>query len=335
VKAVVIGGTAFVGRAVVEHLSLAGHEVHVFHRGTTNPPRPEGVQEIIGDRRDLFDFRPQFQSIGPEVVIDMINMTEHHAQATNDTFSGIAARQVVISSQDVYRTYARGTGREPGPPDPVPITEDSPLRESLYPYRDATDERFEWSRDYEKIMVERVALAEPSLPATVLRLPAVYGPGDYQHRLLGYLSRMIDNRPAIVVERGMAEWRWTRGYVDNVAAAVRLAAESDATAGQVFNVGEASALTEIEWIQAIGRAAGWQGKIAVVQDERFASGLNTAQSWEADTSRFRLALGFEDPIPLDDGLRHTVEWERANVPEGFHVSPHQYEAEDEVIAQIT
>jgi nucleoside-diphosphate-sugar epimerase len=39
-------------------------------------------------------------------------------------------------------------------------------------------------------------------PVTILRLPALYGPGDKRHRLFPYLKRMDDVRPAILVERG-------------------------------------------------------------------------------------------------------------------------------------
>ena len=61
------------------------------------------------------------------------------------------------------------------------------------------------------------------LPGTVLRLPTVYGPGDYQHRLFEYLKRMDDGRPAIPLGEGVASWRWTHGYVEDVALAVVLA----------------------------------------------------------------------------------------------------------------
>ena len=58
---------------------------------------------------------------------------------------------------------------------------------------------------------------QADLPATVLRLPAVYGPGDTQHRLRAYLRQMDDGRPSIPLPDGQADWRWTRGYVENVA----------------------------------------------------------------------------------------------------------------------
>src|SRR5436190_8561175 len=87
-------------------------------------------------------------------------------------------------------------------------------------------------------------LNAPELPGTVLRLPAVYGPGDRQHRLFPYVQRMHDGRPAILLEHGRASWRWTRGYVENVARAIALAVVQEHATGLIYNVGEAEALTE-------------------------------------------------------------------------------------------
>jgi nucleoside-diphosphate-sugar epimerase len=107
-------------------------------------------------------------------------------------------------------------------PDAVPLAEDAPLRDTRYPYR-GTGLPFEHADDYEKVLVEQVLLTEPDLPATLLRLPAVYGPGDPQHRLRPYLQRMVDGRPGILLQKEQAAWRWTRGYVGKVAAAIALA----------------------------------------------------------------------------------------------------------------
>ena len=331
---VVIGGTAFIGPPLVSRLAAGGHSVTVFHRGTTDADLPDGVRELLGDRRDLFSYRKQLTSPPPDAVVDMVCMTEHHARTTLDTFSGLAGRLVVISSGDVYRAFGRLHGSEPGPPDPVPLTEDSPLREKLHLYHDQAAEGFEWQRDYEKIMVERVAREDPALPATVLRLPAVYGPGDYQHRLFGYARRMADDRNVILLDEGIAQWRWSRGYVENVADAIALAAAHDAAAGRIYNVGEQHAFSELEWVQRIGDVVGWHGKIAVVGGGRMSMEMNTEQHWVTDTSRIRAELGYEEAVELDDGIRRTVEWELSNadVPEGG--LQHEYEAEDGLLAEL-
>ena len=46
----VLGGTRFLGRHIVEELSWRGHRVVCFHRGRTACELPEGVREIYGDR---------------------------------------------------------------------------------------------------------------------------------------------------------------------------------------------------------------------------------------------------------------------------------------------
>ena len=112
--------------------------------------------------------------------------------------------------------------------------------------------------DYEKILVERTVMGDPDLPGTVLRLPAVYGPGDGQHRLFGYLKRMDDRRPALLMEEGQLQWRWSRGYVENVAAAIVRAVVDERATGRIYNVAEPEALPEAEWVRTIGEAAGWR-----------------------------------------------------------------------------
>ena len=84
----------------------------------------------------------------------------------------ITKRVVAISSADVYRAYGRLHGSEPGATEPVPLTEDAPLRERLYPYRGEFGGRLD---DYDKIPVERAFSSEPDVRCTILRLPAVYG----------------------------------------------------------------------------------------------------------------------------------------------------------------
>lgn len=188
-RVLIIGGTRFVGPYVVGRLVEEGHEVAIFNRGETETvPLPEGVRRVRGDRWNLVSFADEFWRLAPDVVLDMIPMNEQEARDVVDVFRGIARRVVAVSSGDVYRAYDRVTGRDPGLPDPVPLDENAPLREKLYPYKG------EGAEEYEKILVEEVVMEESGLSGTVLRLPAVYGPGDHQHRLFPYLKRMDDGQ---------------------------------------------------------------------------------------------------------------------------------------------
>src|SRR5215471_16771798 len=131
-RILILGGTSLTGPYAVRRLHAIGHDVTVFHRGEHETDLPAGVPHLHGD----FAHLPREASDpAPDVVVHMWAMTEIDAESLVKRFRGVASRAVVISSGDVYRAYGRLTGLEPGAPDPIPLTEDAPLRESRYPYR--------------------------------------------------------------------------------------------------------------------------------------------------------------------------------------------------------
>ena len=331
-----IGGTGFIGPQVVGRLVEMGHEVTVFHRGETRAELPEGVNEIHGDRRDLASFAADFKTAAPDVVLDMIAYTETDARALVGVFRGVARRAVVLSSADVYGAYGRLLRLESGAPAADPLAEDAPVRANLYPYRARAAGPDDFKYHYEKILVERAVMSEAALPGTVLRLPAVYGPGDRQHRLFGYLKRMDDGRPFVMLGYGQARWRWTRGYVSNVADAVALAVTNEGAAARIYNVGETDALTESEWVRALGRAAGWDGQIVIVPEdslpEHIASPVDYDHHLATDTRRIRAELGYSERAPREEALRRTIESERANPPAETSSLEAEYAAEDAALA---
>jgi nucleoside-diphosphate-sugar epimerase len=192
----------------------------------------------------------------------------------------------------------------------VPLAEDAPLRERLFPYRCERGPDMARLHDYDKILVER-AVAEVS--ATILRLPAVYGPHDYRGRVREHLAPMMAGEEEIALDAAQASWRWTRAHVDEVARAISLAIESPAATGRTYNVGEADALTEREWVEAIGRAAGWRGQVVAkpaseIPPEREAARFDFAQDWTLDTRRIRHELGFREERTREEAIASTVEW---------------------------
>jgi nucleoside-diphosphate-sugar epimerase len=330
VRILVIGGTGFIGPFLVRRLAAMGHQVTVLHRGATKADLP--AEEILGSRADLADIRPR-----TDIVIDLILSSGGQAEAMMQVFRGKAQRVVAASSMDVYRACGVLHGSEDGPLEPVPLTESSPLRTRLETYPPPLvkmlQQAFGWlDEKYDKIPVERAVLGDPELPGTVLRLPMIYGPGDRLHRFHPIVRRIDDGRQAILMEEGMAAWRSPRGYVENVATAIALAAVSERGAGRIYNVAERPAFSELEWAQRIARAAGWNGHFVVLPKDRVPQHLqqpgNTAQHWEADSTRIREELGYRETVPLDDAVERTIEWERRNPPGEFNLHRFDYAAED-------
>jgi nucleoside-diphosphate-sugar epimerase len=307
VRILLVGGTGFVGGAVLRRLLTKGHEVAAFHRGESSG----GAHTIRGDRRELPAYRDAFRTFGPEVVLDTIAYTRADAEGLAQAFRGLTPRLVVLSSQDVYAAYGRLLRLEGGAPDSALLSEDAPLRSSRFPYR-AISKPGEMAFDYEKIQVEQAVSGRADISATVLRLPFVYGPGDRQRRLKPYLEGMA--QPRMPLDRAKAAWRSSRGYVEDVAEAIAVACVDPRAAGRTYNLGEPDPLTEADWVSAIGQAAGWEGAVHLVPREELPEGLaepyDFAHDLASDTRRIRDELGFREPVGRAEGLRRTVAWER-------------------------
>lgn len=326
---VVLGGTRFIGPHVVRGLIEAGHEVTVFHRGQTEVELPSSVRHVHGAFEELKRRLPELRNPAPDVVIDMVPYIAKSGGHGVLQFKGIARRGLVVTSCDVYRAFARFWRSEPGPPDPLPLTEESPLRAKAAPDRGPVHV------DFDNVEVEEQVLGDVHFPVTSLRLPATYGPGDAQHRLYELVRRMDDERPAILVDERFADWRWVRGYVEDVAAAIALAASHERASGRVYNVAQPEAYSETLWARMVGDAHGWLGEILAVPTELLPESLrpdfDERQEYVVSSERIRDELGYEERVPLTEGLRRTIEWERANPPEEFVPD---YEAEDRALARL-
>ena len=233
-RILIIGGTRLSGPFLVRNLLRLGHRVLLFHRGNNRSNIPAGVEQILApphpgaspDRYQLRNFAEAFRAFEPDVAIHMIAFTREDAEIFIETFRGVATRAVVPSSSDVYRVMGILNRTESGPPVPVPINENGPLRDKLSIHGEGNEKRW----------VEQVVLSDPKLPTTVLRLPAIYGPGSYRHN--DWIKRMLDDRPAIIIGTGEAKFRFTHSFAEDIGLATTLAAIDERAAGRIYNVGE-------------------------------------------------------------------------------------------------
>jgi nucleoside-diphosphate-sugar epimerase len=341
-KVLIIGASGFMGPHVVSDLLRRGHEVATLDRGTSPVQLPEQVTIISGNRNDLAASKEQIAKFAPEAVVDMILSSRRQAAQLMDSMRGIARRVVAVSSADVYRACGILHRFESGPLQQVPLTEDSELRtkQDVYPPEmiQQLKQIFGWLDDeYDKIPVEKIILSDPELPGTVLRLPMVYGPGDRLHRFWPYLKRMDDQRPAILLQDDLARWRSPRGYVENVAAAIALAAVDDRAAGRIYNVAEAESFSEEEWVRKIADSVGWSGAIVALPKDDMPAHLRVPyrceQDWTVSAERIRRELGYAEQIPKKIAFERTIAWEREHPSDAWR-HMFNYEAEDQVWKQL-
>lgn len=336
-RVLVLGGTNFIGPHVVRRLHHEGHEITVFHRGLHEPDLPSGVRHVHSSKAAIpfLHFPAELTEPAPDLVLHMFPVGNEDTWAAVARFAGATRRMVAISSGDVYRAYGRLIGLEPGPPEPEPLAEDAPLRDVLFPYRSNVSGPSDWAYHYDKILAERALFAGP-IPATVLRLPAVYGPGDPQRRFRPYIKRMQDDRPGIPMDAAQAQWRWTHGYVENVAEAIARAVTDERSTGRVYNLGELVVPTMAERVAEMGVLAGWRGKVVPLPAARVPAHLRppyqASQNLVMDTRRLRAELGFTESISSEDGMRRTIAWEQANPLPTGDPGPELYAAEAAALA---
>src|SRR2546430_8210836 len=137
---------------------------------------------------------------------------------------------------------------------------------------------------------------------------------------------------ANLLKEAGAQWRWTHGYVENVADAIALAVTDGRFAGQIYNVGEPFTFTMAEWIAMIGKIAGWQGRVVLVPHGRLPEplrfGIKAEQDIVVDSSRIRRELGYKERVDVEEALRRTIAWERENPPKEIDPREFDYVTED-------
>ncbi len=336
-RILIIGGTQFIGPYVVKALDQRGHEVILFNRGKTICSFPFQITSILGDRSDLLAFKDKFSALNLDVVIDMIPYSENDARQLANTFRGITQRIVIISSCDVYKAYDRLWKVFNDSLVAVPLTEKAELREHLYPYRKTlAPTEHDWRYDYDKMLVENIIRSDEDITSTILRLPMVYGPGDYS-RIHPYLTRMDDNRP-ILLDEQHADWHVSRGYVEDIAHAITLAALDKRSGNRIYNIGEVYAYSETEWIEHIGRVAGWKNRIIKIPRQKLPLHLLEPDlAWEQDlvmdTQLIRNELNYKELNSFEKAMQESIGWLRNNKAQ-IDNKLFDYDAEDKVINSL-
>ncbi len=178
------------------------------------------------------------------------------------------SRLVYVSTTGVYGDTGGGW-----------VSEDSPLQ--------PTTDRAQRRADAEARI--SAYAARHGVPATILRVPGIYGPGRLP------LERLRRGDPLIRhAEAGYS----SRIHVDDLANALLLAGTQPAAVGRTYNVTDGNTATMTEYFERVANLAGLPAPALVSRAEaerRLSPGLMSflAESRRIDSSRIRRELGFE------------------------------------------
>ncbi len=294
-RVLILGGTRFIGRAVVAALAARGDDVLLCHRGETEPADLPPAQHLHIDRADLPSVRDRIAEFGPDAVVDVSGRNETDAIRALEAIPPGPAL-VAISSGDVYRAYeALHTGRQT---DAVPLSEGAPLR----------SDRFLDGPNNDNIGIEKHYLARGG---SVLRLAAVYGEYDNQRRFEFILRRVRGGRDRIPVGPGL--FLFSKVYVGDVAAAVLAVLDRDVT-GEVFNICERTTAPYRLFAQQILDIAGSSAELVPVPSTALPADMqltgDISQHLMMDAGKAGELLGWRETASLERAVR----WHMENPP---------------------
>ncbi|WP_161881514.1 SDR family oxidoreductase [Deinococcus alpinitundrae] len=163
-KLLILGGSQFIGRHLVEAALLAGHQVTVFNRGRSPDDLPEGVERLRGDRDQGAAGLSALADRNWDACIDVSGYTPRQVRASAEVLQQRVGRYVYISSRAVYTE-----------PCDLPITEASPLQA---PAAKSVTEIDGETYGPLKVACEQIVAGLYADACTVLRPQIVAGPHD-------------------------------------------------------------------------------------------------------------------------------------------------------------
>jgi nucleoside-diphosphate-sugar epimerase len=298
-RILVLGGTRFVGRHIVEAALVAGHEVTVFSRGQTRLPW-EAVEHLLGDREtgDLESLRGR----GWDVCVDVSGYLPQHVRASAALLSDQIARYLFISTASVYQL-----------PGVAPIDEAGALHEMPARAVDAAAPDL-----YGPLKVACEAEVEHAYPGRTLivRPGIVAGPYDPTNRFTWWVERLARGGEVLAPASPRAPVQVVDGRDLALFTTALVARETAGT----FNVCGSPA-TFGELLDACRAGTGSDATLTWVSEQRLlAEGVEPFDElplWLPDEPENRAfysfsnararAAGFE-PRPLAETARDTWDW---------------------------
>jgi nucleoside-diphosphate-sugar epimerase len=180
----VIGGTRFIGRLLVQRLLRAGHRVTIVTRGYAPDPFGDRIQRIRADRRNELAMRAVAKAGPFDIVFDQMCYSPLDAAIAVRTFAGQVGRYVMTSTVDAYRVL--GFDRA-GALHEDDLAIEAQAIDASYPWHDPR--RATECYVTGKVQAEAYLVRDGSLPLVTPRMAHVLGgPEDFTGRLAHYVE---------------------------------------------------------------------------------------------------------------------------------------------------
>jgi nucleoside-diphosphate-sugar epimerase len=307
-RVLVIGGTLFIGKALVKRLLAGGHEVTILHRKAEHPFGRK-VRNAVADRNDASKIKSALAGMRFDAVYDIAydwerGTTAAQIEATAKAIPGDLSRYIFMSSVAAY-----GDGLNHSEDDPLA----SDIHNDAYVRNKASSERALFRMYHES-----------RFPLVTMRPPFVYGPENPFYREAFFWDRLKLDRPIIIPGDGNRLMQFV--YVNDLVEACFNALEKHTAPGRAFNVADEKPLTQVEVVNEFARSIGKQANIVRVPREiivrnggnAFVPPLYFGQYYDLPpiteaVGRVKRVLNLA-LTPFQTGLKETYKWYTKRLP---------------------
>lgn len=264
-KVLVLGGTRFFGRKLVERLVEEQHDVTIVTRGRSENPFGNAVKHIQVDRKDMTALREAMAGKEFDIVYDNICYSPNDAKKFCDIFNGSIKKLVFTSTLSTYE--ANGTPHGEADFDP-------------HSYEIVMGEATDFTYGEGKRQAEAVFYKYAHFPVVAVRFPIVMGEDDYTRRLHFHVERIIQDEPI-----GFVNMDAEMGFIQATEAARFLHWVGMNEVEGPINAAANGTISLKELIACIEEKTKKQAKIALLGPDEIRSPYAVPASWYMVTNK--------------------------------------------------
>jgi nucleoside-diphosphate-sugar epimerase len=301
-KTLITGAGGFIGANLVRRLMKENHEVHAFINHESH--RLKDISKEINlynvDIRNKNDVEHHIDTIKPQAIIHCATYgaypdSQKDVQKMYDV--NLKGTMNLVNIWDGYEAFINTSSSS------VYGVQSRPMKETMVSA----------PKDYygaSKMAGELYCQAEHRIngaPIINTRLFSVYGPYEDPHRLvISTIDKCLRGEP---MKFTIGKQKRDFIHMQDVEDAYLKLIEHPELGGEVFNIGTGEQWSVRELVQQVIGETKYTGKyefgeIPMRKDE--------TMNWVSNTDKIYKAIGWEPKIPLEQGIRHTIDWVKAN-----------------------
>ena len=283
-SALILGGTQFVGKRLVQLLIDEGVEVTVATRGFASDAFGDQVSRLTINREDAGSLEKAFKDRTWDVVFDQTCYSSQEALDTLNELKGKVQKYIFTSSQAVYDFGTNHVEESFNPFDYQPVLKSRRDYIGYVGYQEA------------KRAAEAILFQNANFPVVAVRFPIIIGKDDYTNRLQFHVEHVKEGKPMFIEHPD-----FSYSFIDSGEAASFLLSMAKSDYHGPVNPGSEEDISLGELMELIEKLIGTK---AILSDDGDPSPYNLPGSWSVNTSLVK-SMGYRF-VSLDSLLKSLI-----------------------------